>query len=145
MYVITSTERQELKHSRLGFHVRKLAFMCSPRGPALLPDRLASSWSRCTSVFLSTVFGPILDQDFRACALISAGPLALEFANPFSPWASSFYCCSFFFFIFPPASSRAWIWPKKWRGVSSISHADVLGWSRWRACALCELRELLRD
>lgn len=117
---------KNLKHScwpisRLRFHMGKQALMRSLRGSALLLDLLASFWCRYTTVFLSTVSGPCLDQDLRARTLIPAGSLALGFANPFSPWASSFCWWFFFFFFFPPASSRAWIWPKKHWGVSALA------------------------
>lgn len=116
---------KNLKHScwpmsRLRFSCEETTATRSLSVPALLLELLASFRSRYTTVFLSTVSGPCLDQDLRARTLISAGSLALGFANPFSPRASSF-CWCFFFFFFPPAFSRAWIWPKKRRGVSALA------------------------
>lgn len=124
MYVITITGRQKPQAQLLANIQAPFSYgetSRSLRGSALLLDLLASFWCRYTTVFLSTVSGPCLDQDLRARTLIPAGSLALGFANPFSPWASSFCWWFFFFFFFPPASSRAWIWPKKHWGVSALA------------------------
>lgn len=66
--------------------------------PALCSDLLVWFSSHYMRVLLSTISGPCLDQDVRARTLISAGSLALGFANPFAPWASSF--CFLFLFCF---------------------------------------------
>lgn len=149
IYVITITGRQKslaqlLANVQAPFSCEETTPTRSLRGPPLLLELLASFWSCYTTVFLSTVSGPSLDQDLKARTLISAGSLALGFANPFSPQASSFCWCFFFLFLSTSFSQSMNLTQEAAR-CFGISHADVLGWSEWWTFALCELRGLHWD
>lgn len=116
--------------------------------PALCPDLLVSFSSPYMSVLLSTISGPRLDQDVGARTLISAAFLALGFANPFAPWASSF-CFLFLFCFFSTGlfQSGAEAGAKVFFGRASMSYTDGrlgMGWML-DLCSHSELWGLLGD